>query len=126
MVESTSTSGKPEKERLSPSSGESDVEYSPGLKGIIVEPEGVFKHTRTRRGVIAPVDYKGMSEGSRFHDECSAIAESQSSCSSTENQAFAHMASNPEEMAKRFEDQARIQKMQQDMLQSQQESINNL
>ena len=112
MVGSTDTSGKPGKERPSPSSGESDAEYSPGLKGIIVEPEGVFKQTRMKRGIIAPVNYKGMAEGSQLDDECSAIAESQSSCSSMENQAFAHMAGTPEEVAKRFEEHAMIQKMQ--------------
>ena len=67
-----------------------------------MEPEGVFKRTQTRRGIIAPLDYKGLAEGSQIKDEYSTIAESQSSCSSMKNQAFANMVGTLEEMAKRF------------------------
>jgi len=72
MVGSTGTSVRPEKERPSQGSEESDAEYSPGLKGIIVEPEGVLQHTRT--GTIAHVNYKSLTEGVRSDDEHSAIA----------------------------------------------------
>ena len=126
IVGSTSTSGKPGKEQLILSSGESDTERSPGLKGIFAEPEGVYRHTRTRTGVITPVDYRNLVDEDESDDEYSAIAESQSSSSEVASHVFANMVGTPEEVAKRFEDQAQIQTMQQDMLRAQQESIDDL
>ena len=82
-----------------PSSEESDNGSSQGLKEILSQPEGVYKCTRTRMGVIMPVDYKKLA-GEKY--EYSAIAESCSS-SSSERRTFAHMTGTHEEMAKKFE-----------------------
>ena len=56
--------------------------------------------------------------------EHSASAESQSNFYMEE--AFAYMVGTPEEVAKRFEEQAGVQQAQNKMLQTQQESFNNL
>ena len=55
------------------------------------EPEGVYRHTRTRTGVIAPVDYSVLARGVEVSESHSAIAESQASNSSVEKEAFAYM-----------------------------------
>ena len=70
------------------------------------EPEGVYRHTRTRTGVIAPVDYSALTRGIEVSESHSVIAESQASNSSVEKEDFTYMASNPEEMVRRFEQQA--------------------
>ena len=54
MVNSKSDKSKTEL----PSSGESDGGSLQGLKAVLSQPEGVYKHTRSRTGVILPVDYK--------------------------------------------------------------------
>ena len=54
------------------------------------------------------------------------MAESQSSNCYMEKKAFVWMVGTPEEVTKRFEEQARVQKEQQKMLRVQQESINDL
>jgi len=87
------------------------------------EPEGVYQHTRTRTGVKAPVDYSALAQGSEVSESHSAIVESQASNSSVKKEAFAYMASTPEEMARRFEQQAQAQREQLDMIRAQQESI---
>jgi len=51
---------------------------------------------------------------------------SQASNSSIEKEAFAYMAGTPEEMARRFEQQAQVQGEQLDMIISQKESIHTL
>ena len=56
-------------------------------------------------------------------DEHFAIVESQSSNSYIEKKTFAFMAETPEEVVRRFKEQARVQKEQQEMLRVQQESI---
>ena len=43
-----------------------------------------------------------------------------------EAEVFAYMTGTPEEVARRFEEQARVQQVHHEMLQAQQESINNL
>ena len=66
------------------------------------EPEGVYWHTRTRTGVIAPVDYSALARGIKVSESHSVITESQASNSSVEKEAFAYMAGTSEEMARRF------------------------
>jgi hypothetical protein len=58
-------------------------------------------------------------------DEYLAIAES-GSLSSSEDKSSSYMAGTPEDMVKRFKEQAAIQKMQQDLLMAQQQSITEL
>ena len=70
------------------------------------EPEGVYRHTRTRTGAIPPIDYNALARGIEVNDSHSAIAESQASNSSMEKEAFIYMTSTPEEMAKCLEQQA--------------------
>jgi len=48
------------------------------------EPEGVYRHTRTLIGIIAPVDYSALTRGIEVSESHSAIAESQASSSSVE------------------------------------------
>ena len=57
MVGPSFTPSKSKGKQLAISSEESDVDWSPGLKDILVEPEGVYWHTWTHTGTIAPVDY---------------------------------------------------------------------
>ena len=83
------------------------------------EPEEVYRHTRTRTGVIALVDYSALTRGIEVSESHSAIAESQASNSSVEKEAFVYMASIPEEMARRFEQQAQAQRDQLDMIRAQ-------
>ena len=94
-------------------------------KKILIKSEGVYQHTRIQTGIIAPVDYNALARGIEASDEHSAIAESQSSNSYMENEAFAYMTSTPEEVTGRFKEQARVQK-QYDMLRAQQEFIDAL
>jgi len=75
------------------------------LKDVLIKPEGVYRHTQTCTGMIAPVDYNLLARGIEVNDEHSAIIESQSLNFSSETTAFARMAGTPEEMAKRFEEQ---------------------
>ena len=67
------------------------------------EPEGVYRHTRTRTGVISPINYSALTRGIEVHDSHSAIAESQALNSSIEKQAFIYMTNTPEETARRLE-----------------------
>jgi len=60
------------------------------------------------------------------NDEHSAIIKSRSSNSSSESTSFAYMAGTPEEVAKRFKEQARVQREQFDMVRTQQEYIDSL
>ena len=126
MVGSRSTPSKSKGKQLAVSSEESDADRSSGLKDVLVEPEGVYQHTQTRMGEIAPVDYNLLAREIEVNDEHSAIIESQFLNSSLETTAFAYMAGTPEEMANRFEEQARVQQEQFDMIRAQQESIDTL
>ena len=76
--------------------------------------------------MIAPVDYNALARGIEVSELHSAITKSQASNSSVEKEAFAYMASTPEEMARRFEQQAQTQRGQLDMIHTHQESINSL
>ena len=40
------------------------------------EPEGVYRHTRTRTGVMAPVDYSALARDIEVSESHSAIVES--------------------------------------------------
>ena len=86
------------------------------MKEVLIEPEGIYRHTQTRTEVIIPVDYKSLAEGTQSNNEHSAIAESQSLNSYAENNTFAYMAGTSEEMGKRFEEQAQVQKTQHNIL----------
>ena len=90
------------------------------------EPEGVYRHTRTRTGAIPPINYNALARGIEINDSHSAIAESHASNSSIEKEAFTYMTSTPEETAKRLEQQAQVQKEQLEMIRAQQESIDSL
>ena len=79
-----------------------------------------------REGILKPVDYKCLASGIEIEDEHSAIAGSQSSRSSVGNKAFVYMAGSPEEIARRLEQQARAQQAQQEMMQAQQRTIDEL
>ena len=67
------------------------------------EPEGVYCHTRTRTGAVAPINYSALAWGIDVSESHSAIVESQALNSSIEKEAFVHMAGTPEEMAICFE-----------------------
>jgi len=86
-----------------------DAECSQGLKEILIEPEGIYQRTHIRTGAITPVDYNALAKGIEANGEHSAIAESQSSNSYMEKEAFTYMAGTSEEVAKKFEEQARVQ-----------------
>ena len=110
MVGPSSTPTKSKGKQLTVSSEESDVDRSPGLKDILVEPEGVYRHTWARTGTITPVYYSLLARGIEVNDEHSAIIEYQSSNSSTGTTAFSYMAGTPKEVARQFEEQAQVQR----------------
>ena len=64
-----------------------------------MEPEGVYRHIRTRTGAVAPVDYSALARGIE-------VSESQASNSSVEKEAFAYMANTLEETTRHLEQQA--------------------
>ena len=74
-----STPSKSKKKQLAFNSEESNVDRSPGLKNVLVESEGVYRHTRTRTKTIALIDYSLLARGIKVNDEYSAIIESRSS-----------------------------------------------
>jgi len=119
MMEPSSTLSKSKGKQLVVSLEESDVDRSPGLKDILIEPEGFYRHSRTRTGTISPVDYSLLARRIELNDEHSAIIESQSSNSSLKTTAFAYMAGIPEEVARQFEEQAWVQRKQLDMIRAQ-------
>ncbi|ONK61138.1 uncharacterized protein A4U43_C08F26630 [Asparagus officinalis] len=61
---------------LGPSSEESQRSYSPTVREICDEFEGVYHHTRTRTGTIRSVNYQRLAKGIISDDEHSVIAES--------------------------------------------------
>ena len=75
-----------------------------------------YRHTRTRTGTIALVDYSLLAREIEVNDEHSAMTKSQFLSSSSGTTAFAYMAGTPEEMAKWFEEKARVQQEQFDMI----------
>ena len=76
MVEPSSTPSKSKGRQLAVSSEESDDDPPPGLKDVLIESEGVYRHTRTRTRIIAPVDYSLLVRGIEMNDEHSTIIES--------------------------------------------------
>ena len=111
----STTPSKSKGKQLIVSSNESDTEL-----------EGVYQHTHTPTGVVAPLDYSDLARGIEVSELRSAIAELQALNSSVEKEAFAYMASTTEEMDRRFEQQAQAQREQLDMIHAQQESIDTL
>jgi len=91
-----------------------------------MEPEGVYRHTRTRTGAVAPVDYSALARGIEVSESHSVIAESQASNTSIKKEVFASMTNTPEETAGRLEQHAQVQREQFDMIRAQQESIDAL
>ena len=79
-------------------------------------PEGVYRHTHTRIGMVGPVDYSALAWGIEVNESHSAIAEPQASNSFIEKEAFAYMTNTPEEMVRRFEQQAQVQGEQFEMI----------
>jgi len=68
-----------------------------------MKPEGVYRHTRTRAGAIAPVDYSALARGIEVSESHSALAKSQASNSSVEKEAFTYMANTLEETSRHLE-----------------------
>jgi len=126
MVGPSTAPSKSNGKQLALSSEESDAEYSSSLKEILIEPEGIYRHTRIRTGAIAPIDYNNLAKVVKSNDEHSVIIESHLSNSYVEKETFTYMANTPEEVASKFEEQTRVQQAQHEMLQAQQESINDL
>ena len=126
MVGLSTTLSKSKGKQLAFSSKESGAEYSSGLKEILIEPKRIYRHTQIRTGAIAPIDYNSLAKGNESNGEHSAIVESHSSNSLVEEEAFAYMAGTPEEIAKKFKEQSRVQQVQHKMLETQQESINDI
>ena len=91
-----------------------------------MEPEGVYRYTRTRTGAVAPVDYSALARGIEVSESHSVIAESQASNTSIEKEVFASMTNTPKETARRLEQEAQVQKEQFEMIRAQQESIDSL
>ena len=65
VVGPSTTPSKTKGKQLIVSSDESDT-----------EPEGVYWHTRTRTGIIAPVNFSALAQGIEVSESHSAIAES--------------------------------------------------
>ena len=74
------------------------------------EPEGVYRHTRTRTGAVAPVNCSALAWSIEVSESHSTIAESQASNSSIEKKAFAYMTNTLEETARHLEQQAQVQR----------------
>ena len=126
MVGPSAMPRKSKRKQLALSFEESDVEYSSSLKEILIEPEQIYRHTRTRTGAITLIDYDSFAKGIESNDKHPAIAESHLSNFSMEREACTYMTNTPEKIVRRFKEQPRVQKAQQEMLQAQQESINDL
>ena len=101
-------------------SSKSDDEPSSNLKEILRESEGKYQHTHIRTGTITPINYSALVRGIDVNKAHPAITESQASNSSTEKEAFTYMAGTLEEVAKRFEEQAQVQREHFDMIRAQQ------
>ena len=79
----------------------------------------MYRHTRTRTGAVAPINYSALARGIEVNESHSAVAESQASNSSIEKEAFVFMTNTPKETARRFEQQAQVQREQFDMIRAQ-------
>ena len=76
MVRLSFTPTKSKGKQLAVSSEESDADQSPGLKDVLIEPEGVYRYTRICMKIITPVDYNLLARGVEVNDEHSTIIES--------------------------------------------------
>jgi len=65
------------------------------------------------------LDYSALAWGIKVSESHSTIAESYALNSLVEKEAFTYMTSTPEEMARRFEQQAQAQREQLDMIHAQ-------
>jgi len=72
----------------------------------------VYRHTRTRIGAVASINYSALTRSIEVSESHSAITKSQASNSSIEKEAYAYMTNTPEETARHFEQQAQIQREQ--------------
>jgi len=63
MVGASTTPSKSKGKQLALSSEESNAERSPGLKEILIEPEGIYRHTWIQTGIIASVNYNLLARG---------------------------------------------------------------
>ena len=72
------------------------------------------------------MNYSTLARGIEVNEAHPAIVESQVPNSSTGKEVLAYMASTPKEVAKRFEEQAQVQREQFDKIRVQQESIDTL
>jgi len=88
MVGPSFTPSKSKGKQLTVSSEESNADRFSSLKDILIEPKGVYQHTRVRMGAIVLVDYNLLARGIEVNDNHSAIIESQSSNSSSEITIF--------------------------------------
>ena len=116
MVGPSITPSKPKGKQLARNYEESDVERSLSLKEILVEPEGIYKRTRIQTKAITTVDYNALAQGIEASDEHWVIAKSQSFNSWIEKKTSAYMVDTPEEIAKRFEEKARVQQAQNEIV----------
>ena len=105
----STTPSKSKRKRLALSSEKLDAKHSPGLKEILIESEEIYRRTQIRTRTIAPIDYNLLAREIEADDEYSSIVESHSSKSYEETQAFAYIAGILEEVARKFEKQARVQ-----------------
>ena len=103
MVDPSATSSKSKGKQLALSSEESDIECLPGLKEILIEPEGIDRRTRIQIGAITPIDYNLLAREIEANDKHSVIVESHSSNSYEETHAFTYMTGTLEEVARRVE-----------------------
>jgi len=69
--------------------------------------EGLWAN-RTHTGIIVSANYSLLARVIEVNDEHSAIIESQSLNSSSAITTFPYMAETPEEVARQFEEQARV------------------
>ena len=67
------------------------------------EPEGVYRNTRTRSDVVAPIKYNALARGIEVSESHSAITESQASNSSIEKEAFMYKTNTPKETTRHLE-----------------------
>ena len=69
MVGPSTILSKSKEKQLAFNSEESDIECSSGLKEILIEPEGIYYHTRTQIGAVIPIDYNSLARGIEADDE---------------------------------------------------------
>jgi len=77
---------KSRKKQLAVSSNESDT-----------EPEGVYRHTRTRTGAVTTIDDSALAQDIEVRESHSAIAKSQASNCSIEKEPFVYMTYTSEQ-----------------------------